>query len=1075
MEVSAETVRSSTVTQRSSLTPASTRLLQRKCACGGTGANGECDGCKQEGVLDGHAKGPDTFDSIPPSVHALNPAARSSFDFGLSYDFTRIPAYAKAPVKIQTTLTVNTPGDVYEQEADRISGQVLASPAHPAVGGAPPHIQRFSGQSNGQMDAVPTSVNQALASPGRPLEPALRQDMEQRFGHDFSRVRVHADTSAAESAQTLSARAYTVGGDIIFAQGQYVPGTSEGKRLLAHELTHVVQQSDRDDIPVGLDDVIHSPSFSGHHTVGTADEVVKRMPRRPATPSAVALQRNWEDDLTDKRAHDLNEYVAQNPKPYKHVIEVIHFSEREQLDDNVAAAFTELQSAAKLEQFAATEEGRDMLDVLYNAMMTGNVTQFETLQSDRILYANWKWMPSEVLRTAQLRDPEVEASLAERPVDLEASKIAQDLNDDVAKNHYRDVILKFSELDSFIEDNVASHLMVLQSPDKLEKFAGNKEGRAMLDVLYAALITGRVTGFERLQTERILAAEAKTIRVPTGAALTKAINDPAIFPLATGWSSTATIVAELLPNGKVKVFYDTYTGAKQPKFRRELETLLRHYGESAVFNGIILEPDELVVVKLYDQGEVIVPVPAIELIDFFNQQKEDTLGKIRTVSYLGATVGLGGIGAGGILGWADTITFAISTASLFVNAYRDVIAKTANGRRFLEAWDFAEQFAEYYNWGRLGFDGLRLIHGKVSPAFGSWRQETPTGLNSVERETIAKAQQQTEAWLDAVKKAESAEAAKYLEAHPPKKIEGKAGHRHADIEGGHAVEEVSGGLGCELYSPGGTPVRCPHEFEHTEPSKTEEPVKPPKGAEKPVPTEKSRLSEKENAKREALEKEREVLLERAKAISEDLEENGKRLRELNRQEREQGSSAERKKSIEKVRREIRENQTHKENNKAALERNNAEIAEARKPFFKRVSDAVDRDSDYKDFRTKAQKERVDKVSNRHLEKGESIDVDHLVSRDEAVKKPGVDRLDPKIVASILNDEENLIPIESRANKSKGNRSWSATTGSDRAVWSQAESYYTKGDITKMATKENSVRVKIMGKLDDEIAKLPKGR
>jgi len=66
--------------------------------------------------------------------------------------------------------------------------------------------------------------------------------MEQRFGHDFSRVRVHADAKAQMSAQAVNANAYTVGNDIVFASGRYLPGLAEGRRLLAHELTHVVQQ-----------------------------------------------------------------------------------------------------------------------------------------------------------------------------------------------------------------------------------------------------------------------------------------------------------------------------------------------------------------------------------------------------------------------------------------------------------------------------------------------------------------------------------------------------------------------------------------------------------------------------------------------------------------------------------------------------------------------------------------------------------------------------------------------------------------------------------------------------------------
>jgi hypothetical protein len=259
----------------------------------------------------------------------------------------------------------------------------------------------------------------------------------------------------------------------------------------------------------------------------------------------------------------------------------------------------------------------------------------------------------------------------------------------------------------------------LQSPARLKQIAADVDGREMLHFLYDAMITGKVSPFERMQSERILEAEAET-SMPTSAALTKAIEDPAIFPLATGWSSTATIVAGLISTGpqagKVKVFYDTWTGVNQPKFRPELDTLLERYGYSAVNNGIILDPDELVFVKLYDQDGVTVSIPAIKLIDYFNQQKEDTLGKIKQVSFLAATAGVGGIGAGGILGWADTITFALSTGSLFINAYRDEISKTAGGRFFLEVWNVAEGLAEAYNWARLGVDGLRLIHAKVSPA-----------------------------------------------------------------------------------------------------------------------------------------------------------------------------------------------------------------------------------------------------------------------------------------------------------------------------------------------------------------------
>ena len=142
---------------------------------------------------------------------------------------------------LQAKLTIGASDDPLELEADRVAEQVLAAAA--AVGGAPMRIQRFTGSPRGEMSTVPDSVDRVLAGSGRPLEPTLQQDMEQRFGHDFSRVRVHADGAAEQSARDVNANAYTVGHDIVFDEGRFAPETHEGQRLIAHELTHVVQQS----------------------------------------------------------------------------------------------------------------------------------------------------------------------------------------------------------------------------------------------------------------------------------------------------------------------------------------------------------------------------------------------------------------------------------------------------------------------------------------------------------------------------------------------------------------------------------------------------------------------------------------------------------------------------------------------------------------------------------------------------------------------------------------------------------------------------------------------------------------
>lgn len=96
---------------------------------------------------------------------------------------------------------------------------------------------------------VPPIVHEVLISPGRPLDSATRAFMEPRFGHDFSKVRVHSDGEAEKSAKAMNALAYTVGHHIVFGSSQYAPSSSAGRRLLSHELAHVMQQRGRSVLP----------------------------------------------------------------------------------------------------------------------------------------------------------------------------------------------------------------------------------------------------------------------------------------------------------------------------------------------------------------------------------------------------------------------------------------------------------------------------------------------------------------------------------------------------------------------------------------------------------------------------------------------------------------------------------------------------------------------------------------------------------------------------------------------------------------------------------------------------------
>jgi hypothetical protein len=151
--------------------------------------------------------------------------------------------------------------DPYEQEADRVADQVMRMPdtdvPETSEKDPGPVIQRLctdcegeeqsiqgkrDGGPTGEVSAKQTSEIESIRSGGEPLRPASRDFFEQRFGHDFSSVRIHSDDRAARSAQGIHALAYTTGPHIVFGAGHYSPDTHAGQKLLAHELTHVVQQ-----------------------------------------------------------------------------------------------------------------------------------------------------------------------------------------------------------------------------------------------------------------------------------------------------------------------------------------------------------------------------------------------------------------------------------------------------------------------------------------------------------------------------------------------------------------------------------------------------------------------------------------------------------------------------------------------------------------------------------------------------------------------------------------------------------------------------------------------------------------
>jgi hypothetical protein len=186
-------------------------------------------------------------------------------------DFARTPVSIERPcgpsslaptTVIQAKLKVGAVNDPLEAEADRVAAHVLRSPdPAPAIGSTSTrvsracaaceedekahagHVQRTAASSASAEVAAPAIVHDVLRSPGQPLDAPTRAFFEPRFGHDFSSVRVHADERATQSAASIDALAYTVGPNVVFGAGHYTRHGATRSHLLAHELTHVVQQA----------------------------------------------------------------------------------------------------------------------------------------------------------------------------------------------------------------------------------------------------------------------------------------------------------------------------------------------------------------------------------------------------------------------------------------------------------------------------------------------------------------------------------------------------------------------------------------------------------------------------------------------------------------------------------------------------------------------------------------------------------------------------------------------------------------------------------------------------------------
>ncbi|MGB3457906.1 MAG: DUF4157 domain-containing protein [Halobacteriota archaeon] len=255
--------------------------------------------------------GTPSANSIATELSSMHTAQRASVLLALQR--THGNRYVQRVVAgIQAKLKVGHPGDIYEQEADRVADAVMRMP-EPEVQRQPEEEEKKEEEliqtkliadqitslvrrrvekeeekeeeeeeiiQTKEVSSKPSKITpnlesriQALRGSGHPLPESMRAFFEPRFGYDFSRVRIHADGWAAATARAVNAQAFTSGRDIVFGAGQYAPMTSEGRQLLAHELTHTIQQG-----AVGLHErqTVNQPeNFDEQRTDTFAQDIAK--------------------------------------------------------------------------------------------------------------------------------------------------------------------------------------------------------------------------------------------------------------------------------------------------------------------------------------------------------------------------------------------------------------------------------------------------------------------------------------------------------------------------------------------------------------------------------------------------------------------------------------------------------------------------------------------------------------------------------------------------------------------------------------------------------------------------------
>jgi hypothetical protein len=588
------------------------------------------------------------------------------------------------------------------------------------------------------LDEIPPIVGDVLAASGQALDPATRAFMEARFDHDFSGVRVHADSRAADSAQAVNAHAYTVGSHVVFATGRFSGTTGPGRELLAHELAHVVQQTRAGTSPIGESPQSEAEADRAARLVAGGD----RAPALGAAPGTLARKPKAEAPPSVKRMT-----VVQAPGSVVAMFDGMPV---------LTVAYNAAAGTARVDHYHDHEGAESVFIVTppgSDARATRNMggapgvtfSEVEPETEDgftevsgytfQLLGPPAKPAPKPSPPPApppppvhQAKKPEEEK---EKPPEL-PDKSAEELIDEHTTANFLDEealgaeLLKYAlsgdparvqatltALGSTDRDDVARAFMEAAKEEDLAKIAETEEGRRLLARLKTELTAGYMGGDEEAQSERINQAIVAN-RDPE--IVLEEIKTAPIIPFSSvGWTklSSASIDAELLDNGKIRV--KSFMKPEHWQHAKNVSTLFASHLETMEFY-----PDQMVGLHLIDEGGKQVYVPAIQLLQMSNQ--EDT--KLWTMAgegvITGVTLGSGGaVIAGGeataaaattrgalwlgraatVLKWGDRIATGAGIVNTLVNDHRGLIIQHF-GKEYVDAWAKVEFVLQMYAIGR---------------------------------------------------------------------------------------------------------------------------------------------------------------------------------------------------------------------------------------------------------------------------------------------------------------------------------------------------------------------------------------